>query len=841
MPLRQRAFDLLQALVEARGALVTKEALLDRVWSGLVVEESNIQVQVSGLRRLLGTGTIATIPGLGYRLALPVQTLQAGPEPVFRRRTDGPGDASRRTVALAPPANVTAFNALIGRDEVLTELVRLVSRERLVTVVGTGGAGKTRVAQDVARRWCDALNRDGAWVDLSTLSDPTRLPWAIAAAAGVDLPSADEDDPASALPERMRHRSLLLILDNCEHVVDAVAALVGRLLHGAPRMQVLATSQERLRVVGEVVYRLQPLAVPPEGVPAEHADSYGAVQLLLQRARDADHNFSIGPDQLAAAAGLVRRLDGLPLAIEMAAARVPKLGIAAVTEQLADWSRLLRNPRRTGAGRHATLRDALEWSHSLLDDHERTVLRRLAPFVGSFTLTIASSAVTHGDIDQWDAIDALAALADKSLLHAEAGDPPRYRLLETTRLLAQQQLTQHGEGGQAELAHGLALATLAEAAIEDYWRLPDGRLFARYGDDQPDLQTAFDRARARGDAEVAAVIGAALVPLDAFRDIHTGRRLRAEALHALLPRASPTARAWSWHCMASHGDIVLRAVTRREAAQQAVLAWRELGDRRMLHFALCYQAANVARHGETERALAVLAEAQTLEGPECTPRQLWFRAAMAAIVAWHAGDPDAFEAASERELHFAERAGAEQAAAWVRLKLADSARQRGALDDAVRLGDEAVVAMRALNQRASLGLALTHLGAAHLLRDDRDRALHPIVEAQPLMEANDWGHLLYDVVALLAAMSKRCREAALVIGYADRWYEARREQRRPAELPITRRTRVLCEERLAPEALSALHEAGTRLHPTEIQDLCRQLLSELKADPAGQDREHQLD
>ncbi|WP_395704216.1 ATP-binding protein [Aquabacterium sp.] len=813
--LRPRAFDLLAALVEQRGALVTKQALMDRVWPGLVVEESNVQVQVSGLRRLLGAELIATVPGLGYRLALPCVPVHAAASP------PPPPSQSPRPGPAPPPASV---DRLFGREPDIEALLAWLHEHRLVTVLGSGGLGKTRVAQEVAQRHAQAAGEAAVWVDLAPVADAQQLPARLAAALGIDLPPGTADALPS-LQARLQPGAPLIVFDNCEHLAPAVGLLAGRLLRALPGLRLLCTSQLRLKAAGERVYRLQPLALPRPDMPWDAALACSALALLLHRARAADHRFTLAPEHLPAVAGLLRRLDGVPLAIEMAAARLPQLGLTTLGHQLADWVRLLRSPQIDAPARQSTLRATLDWSHSLLAPREQAVLRRLAPFVGGFTLPTAQAALVQGGLDPWDALEALGALADSSLLQGQPGEPPRHRLLETTRLLAQQQLAAHGEGAAAEQAHGHAMAAWAEQIEEAFWQLPDRDWLARHAADQADLQAAFERACERRDVEVAALTGTALARLDFLRNLHGERRRRAEALHALLPLASPRARAWAWHCIASHGLITLQAVSRQEAAAQAVLAWQALDDTVRLHGALCFQAAMCARAQAFDEAEAALARAQALEQPDWPARRRLWRASMTATVWGHRGDLARFRAASAIELQLADEAGAERSAAWVRLKLADAARSAGALDEALALGEVAVAAMRAANSPADLGLSLCHLAAAWLLKGQTAPVRALLAEALPLMWANGWAHLLQDTLALQAARTARPRDAARLLGCADAWYGAHRDTRLAGEAQLVACAEALIAQRLSPASAATLRAQGAALGDAQARRLCLALLA----------------
>ena len=454
--LGSRAFDMLQVLVEARDRTVGKDELLDRVWPGLVVEPNNLQVQVVALRKLLGHAAIATVPGRGYRFTLPV-TLEGPPE-----AAGAAPPASARADDAPPRSNLPAWlPLLIGRDADRRQLAALLRQHALVTVAGPGGIGKTRLAQAVA---IDAVAETPGgvwWVDLAPLSDASLLTDAVAQAMGLRLEGAR--DVGARLAASLREHEPLLVLDNAEHLVEAVAAFVTGLRRAVPRQRLLVTSQEALRLDDECVLRLEPLGLPADDTPTTLADN-GAVTLFVARARAADRWFTPTDAQLPRVADICRRLDGIPLAIELAAARVPLLGLDGLYERLDQRLSVLTSGPRNAMRRHQTLRAALEWSYQLLTEPERRVLARLGVFVGGFTLDAAQAVAADDSIDPWDVLEHLGALVDKSLVVSEGGALPRYRLLETTRLYALERLAEQGPVGPVRGRHREHFVERAERA-----------------------------------------------------------------------------------------------------------------------------------------------------------------------------------------------------------------------------------------------------------------------------------------------------------------------------------------------------------------------------------------
>ena len=347
-----RAFDLLVALVERRDRVVSKGDLLDLVWPGLIVEENNLQVQVSGLRKLLGPKAIATIPGRGYRFVA---------EPDVPTQVEATADlgGAPASSGLKLSTNLPAgLRALIGREADLAALDLLLIERRLVSIVGTGGLGKTRLAQAAAHGQV-GRPRDGVWwVELAAQKDSLQVTTAVAAAAAVSIDRAK-------IPARLCSVDLLLVLDNCEQVIADVADLLSNALVVAPSVRWMTTSIEPLRLADECVYHLTALAIPPTDAPLQRAIGFGALKLFAVRARDADRKFAVTEENVSVAIDICRQLDGVPLAIEMAAARVRQLGLIGVRDHLKDRLHVLRSERDAPA-RQQTLRATLDWSYALL-------------------------------------------------------------------------------------------------------------------------------------------------------------------------------------------------------------------------------------------------------------------------------------------------------------------------------------------------------------------------------------------------------------------------------------------------------------------------------------------
>src|SRR5438874_3412520 len=404
--LGSRAFDTLAALVGRAGEVVGKEELIARVWPQTFVEDANLKIQVSALRRALGDGHagrrfIVTVPGRGYNFVAAVSL------------EEPPRASLPPTIAPAGVHNLPlAVTRMIGREETVTALISRLSRQRLVTILGPGGIGKTTLALAVAERMIESYEH-GVWlVDLAPLGDPRLVPSAVATVLGLEIHT---EDPLAGLVAGLRDKRMLLLLDNCEHVIEAAAGLAAAVLSGVPRVNILATSREPLGVAGEREHRLGPLGSPPSssGLTAVEAAAFPAVQLFVERVTAIVEDFALTDANAQPVVEICRRLDGLPLAIEFAAPRVELLGVAALAASL-DSLPLLGAQRRTAMPRHRTMRAVVDWSYSLLSEDEQRFFRALGIFAGGFTVE-AAAVVLDAVKMRIDAINSLADLVAKSL------------------------------------------------------------------------------------------------------------------------------------------------------------------------------------------------------------------------------------------------------------------------------------------------------------------------------------------------------------------------------------------------------------------------------------------
>lgn len=486
-PITARAFDLLVLLVERGGQLVHKDEIFERVWPGVIVEENNLQVQVSTLRKIIGSAAIENVPGRGYRFVPKVEACEV----------DEPAQVARSHV----PRPLTTF---VGQAGQLDQCARLLHKSRLLTVTGIGGLGKTRLSLEMANA-CSGDYLDGVWfVDLAPITDPGLVSQAVALVLGVADQAAER--MLEAIQRFIRNRRALLILDSCEHQLRTCAEVVGGLLRACTHLTVLATSREPLHLQGEAIFTLPTLSFPDADreLTLDAIAGYDAVRLFVERAAAVRPGFELTADNERFVRAICARVDGIPLALELAAARVRVLSVEMIAERLSHRFRLLKSDDTTAPSRHQTLRATIDWSYELLSGPERQLLERLAVFAGGWPFA-AAEAVGGGDgIDPDEVLDLHSHLVDKSLVAVELNGA-RYRLLDTVREYALARLEQSGGATGARTRHLDFYARFAEAAephlmgpLENAWsercNLERQNLIAAYGfglSEHPDARPAL--------------------------------------------------------------------------------------------------------------------------------------------------------------------------------------------------------------------------------------------------------------------------------------------------------------------------------------------------------------
>ncbi|MFZ5778671.1 MAG: ATP-binding protein [Pseudomonadota bacterium] len=438
--LGSRALDILILLVENAGRVVAKQELIAKAWPGLTVEESSLRVQIASLRKAIGDGRdgntyIVNSAGRGYSFVSrvtwhdPREETAAAPITLRRRESGLPRRPAR----------------MLGRDADIKAISALLAAHRFVTIHGPGGIGKTTVALAVAHGHAEDFPDGVRFLDLGLRSAHDNVAEVAASALGLMVQS---DDLETSIVDHLYHRRMLLVFDCCEHVVDSAAALAETIIREAPQVSILATSREVLRAEGEYVHALGSLDTPPAGLPvsARQLLDYPAAQLFVERVLASGHRATFSDSEARTVADICRKVDGIALALELAAGRIGTHGLQGTAALLDSRLKLLWQGRRTALPRHQTLHATLDWSHSLIGERERTVLRRLSRFVGPFTLDAAQAVASDGGIDASEVAEHLAQLVAKSLVVVDTGEASaRYRLLDTTRAYAYAKLDAAGE------------------------------------------------------------------------------------------------------------------------------------------------------------------------------------------------------------------------------------------------------------------------------------------------------------------------------------------------------------------------------------------------------------
>jgi predicted ATPase/DNA-binding winged helix-turn-helix (wHTH) protein len=453
VPLGGRAYEILIALLENAGEVVSKTELIARAWPDVTVQEGGLRVHLSALRKALGDGQfgdkyIANIQGQGYGFIAPVTRL--------------PADRDRDNVSARLSNLPPALGRMVGRDDVVLEIQTRLQTERLITILGAGGMGKTTVALAVGHSMLAYFSGSVFFVDLSTIKDDEQVIGAIASAIGLDPQPVD---PKQALLNFLRARRALIILDSCEHLIGKIAEIAEKILQGTSDIYILATSREALHVAGESVLRLCPLDWPPEqpGLTASEVLAYPAARLFAERVSARRGDFLLGDDEAPMVAEICRKLDGIALAIELAAGRAAIFGVRNTVARLGSRLDPLKFGRRTANPRHRTLIATLDWSHDHLSEIERVLLRRVAIFVGHFTREAALAVAEEVGIDEPEIARALGNLVNKSLIVTwTSSRGPHYRLLDTTRAYALEKLATSGEQDSIAERHASFLSQMLE-------------------------------------------------------------------------------------------------------------------------------------------------------------------------------------------------------------------------------------------------------------------------------------------------------------------------------------------------------------------------------------------
>ena len=762
VPIGSRAFDVLLALAERRDRVVSKEELIQAAWPGLVVEDNKLTVLFSFLRKLLGRDVIATVTARGYRFtASPLPLPQPGESPPAAPR------AGNLPATTAP---------LYGRDDEVRQVVEACAAAPLVTLCGAGGIGKTSLALVAAQRLAGHFPQ-GAWVvELAALRDPALVLPAIAQTLHISL--AGTAPAHEELATALEARALLLVLDNCEHMLDVVAQLAGAVIHTCAQVRLLVTSQEPIRIAGEHVLRLTPLAVPPPG-EYRRAESFGAVRLFIERVRRHQGTFQPTEDQLQDVVEICRELEGIALAIELAAARVPLLGVAGVRSRLSERLRLLTAGERLGPQRHRTLRAALDWSYQLLSPERQVILRRLGIFTGGFSLEGAQRVA--GDVagEEVELVDHLGVLVDRSLVIHDAGQRPRYRMLETMREFALEKLEEAGETGRWRRRHAHAMRDICRLAVS---QRDSAWLWAEMNNARAALAWAAEQP---GEGAVAVTIATyTAVVLATAGPVPEAMSNLLRVQHLLDEDTPPEVAARYWQWLGRFG-IEGRLPTSRciEALQRATSMFEAQANARHVHACRRMLAEALMRSGDLVAARDHLQAAAAIETREGPPADRMRRYRIAALLADASGHHEealrfAHQALDIADAHDIQRYRLMLLAdmAWIRLRMGEADAAAEDLRELLRRIEPSP--REGLTRAYALaGLTAALVGGGHLV-EARDGAARTVsaLRSSGIFLAHG------DVFAWLAAASGHPVVAAQLMGAAEEFYS--RGETRPDRIAL---------------------------------------------------------
>ncbi len=718
------------------------------------------------------------------------------------------------TLANNLPRTLTSF---VGRDVEVAEIVALSDRHRLVTVVGSGGVGKTRATLAVAADLLDAFP-DGVWfVELAPLTDAGFIPSTAALAMGERLPG--EGDALAHLVRLLREKRTLLVLDNCEHLVDGAALVVAAILRECLGVRVLASSRQPLGIAGEAPYRMPSLAVPAASsdatLTAREALEYAAVALFVERANVADRRFELTDDNAPIVAEICRRLDGIALAVELAAPRVKILRPHALRDKLDERFRLLTGGSRDALPRQQTLRALIDWSHDLLDERERAVFRRLSLFVDGFTLEGATAVASEHDLDEFAVFDVLTSLVDQSLVLAEHGaHAVRYRMLESTRAYGREKLEEANEREVSALRHLRHLhdtfAALRSVAEETAHR---NDLHAMLAAELEDVRSALDFGL-RGDV----TRGAALLGMPyaaAWRKLGLEREFvaRAERYLAEMSPAATLLRARLWSAISFLTGEAGHTQRSMDAASLGLDCARASGDARTLFDVLETYVQAACRSRRFADAEAALAEAEAL--PHLSPQQPLVLLEARGLLLALEGDGAGALAVWERVVAERRTFGDDSKTYAAALNFAENLHHDGQTRRAVEVIREILVGLRASTNSSQFTLGLGNLAGYLAAIGEYAEAADAAREVVRIFAATDPASphvaIVFEHLALALAAQNDPERAARLEGYADAALAGAGYAREYTESATFERLAVILGESLPSSDLERLLVAGAAL------------------------------
>jgi predicted ATPase/DNA-binding CsgD family transcriptional regulator len=661
-------------------------------------------------------------------------------------------------------------NRFIGRERELTAVKGLLMTTRLLTLAGAGGSGKTRLALQVATDLLDEFEHGVWWVELAALSDPLLVPQAVASAIGIlERPDHTLTD---ALADMLRPRHLLLVLDNCEHLLAACAQLIGTLLRTCPQLRVLVTSREALTIAGETLWLVLPLRVPDtyQPLPIEGLLTYEAVALFIERARSALPSFALAPENALAVVQVCRRLDGMPLAIELAAARIRALSVEQIVARLDDAYRLLTGGSRSALPRQQTLRAAMDWSYHLLSAPEQAFFRRLSVFAGSFSLEAAEAICAGEPGEAYDVLDALSSLIDKSLvLMEQRSGEARYRLLETIRQYGQDKLQEFAEAAKVRRNHRDWYAHLAEQAEAETLEARQKSVFDRLEAEHDNLRVAIGWSLEQQEAEIAAQIAAAISRFWLLRGyMSEGRSVLERALAGFSEKNAVRVKALN--AAAILASLQDDNKTARTLVEQCLELSRALADRKQTGYAL-YTLGRLARiEGNYAGAVTFLEESLALFRELGRNDDVALVLSDFGLTVLYLGEYERASALCEASLALSREMGDLRGIASWLANLAIVTLARGDDKRAKKLCEESLALRRTLGYKGGCAHTLAILGRIALAQGAYERATACYTESLALRQETGEKEGIataLEGLAAVAGMQGRPVRAARLYGFAE--------------------------------------------------------------------------
>ncbi len=705
------------------------------------------------------------------------------------------------------------LTALIGRDDVLAEVEPLVLEHPLLSLVGTGGIGKTRLALQIG---ADLLHDvgDGAWLaELATLSDAASVVNAIASILGLreqgDRPMLD------VVVQYLKPRRLLLILDNCEHLIEDVARIADAILRTAPQVRVLATSREPLRIAVERVYQVPSLAVPSnDALTADDALQYGAIAFFAERARASDAKFALSDESAPIVSEICRRLDGIALAIELAAARIKVMAPRQLAQKLDERFRVLTGGNRTALPRQQTMRALIGWSYDLLSEQEQKLFRFVSIFVGGWTLEAAETVCTDETLDALDVIDPISSLVEKSLVVAEVEqDSTRYRLLESTRAFGLEKLEQSGEREMLARKHAQWAADLADLSYEARWSTGmTARWRAEFEPEAENACSAIDWALSHDEVVLAAriVVGFSSIYRRLVGEAETRSRFET-VIGRLDAVAEPALAARAWAAL-SRTTGGLRRV---EAAQRAIDLGERCDHRVDTTLSLSELAFGLMQAGRAQEAQAAIERAMRRLNESGLTRSAIHATVLnnGAMIANDGGRLAEARQLYEEALALSTSLGDREAAIGIRLNLAELEFDMGNVDRALELARAIEAEPRAPHMKRFVFVALQNGAAYRLALGDTAGARTAAVDALQLARGAGTQHIMINIhhLATVAARSGQPHRAARLRGYVDAWYRSEGYERETTEQRVDDILMTALSAQLSESEIEALAAEGARL------------------------------